>query len=266
MEITRGSRIALALLLGACAGGEEASPEPNTPPIADAGLDLDGVTGIAVQLDGSGSDDADGDTLAFSWTFDGVPDLSTATLQDADSSAARFVPDVRGTYVVRLTVDDGAATAEDTVTVVVAQACRNYSVGGEIDPVRECVVSGELCYPDAPESNVGYCAAGDGCGFADQTGCAGTETCHPAGILSLDNTNATLCLAAGAGGQMAACWTMYDCAPGYMCIYEGGSGTTVCLRYCDPSGAACPGGRTCYDLAASLPSAVRPSFGVGACL
>ena len=45
----------------------------NTPPVADAGPDQLAAAGDLVQLDGSGSADVDGDPLAMSWSFIGMP-------------------------------------------------------------------------------------------------------------------------------------------------------------------------------------------------
>ena len=50
----------------------------NTSPVAEAGPDQTVVAGNAVQLDGSASSDADGDALAFDWSFRDVPPGSGA--------------------------------------------------------------------------------------------------------------------------------------------------------------------------------------------
>jgi len=86
---------------------------PNTAPTADAGADqsFDCVVRSAdVSLDGSGSSDADGDDLTYSWTLGGT-EVST----DASFSATLG----GGTHTYTLTVSDGTASASDDVTVTV---------------------------------------------------------------------------------------------------------------------------------------------------
>lgn len=91
---------------------------PNQPPTANAGADQTVRTGSVVQLDGSASSDPDGDTLTFSWTFLARPAGSTATLTGANTDRPTFTADVRGDYVLELTVDDGrGGTATDQVTI-----------------------------------------------------------------------------------------------------------------------------------------------------
>ncbi len=99
-----------------------ASSGANTPPVADAGDDQEVRLGDTVTLDGSGSYDADGDSLLYYWVFDSVP--ADSALTDADIAASTttspsFTPDVDGTYVLWLGLTDGTDTALDSVTVVV---------------------------------------------------------------------------------------------------------------------------------------------------
>ncbi|HEY9422978.1 MAG TPA: PKD domain-containing protein, partial [Thermoanaerobaculia bacterium] len=91
----------------------------NVPPVAIAGPDQAIVlVGTTVQLDGSGSYDADGDPLTYEWMFLTRPEGSLAELGDSSAPDPTFVPDVYGDYVLRLVVTDifGAAN-EDLVTV-----------------------------------------------------------------------------------------------------------------------------------------------------
>ncbi len=100
---------------------KEDEPEiPGGPPVADAGPDLDGTVGSSVTLDGSGSSDPDGDNLSYVWSITTSPSGSSASVSNATSATASFVPDVAGTYTVQLSVDDGnydPVTDEATVTV-----------------------------------------------------------------------------------------------------------------------------------------------------
>ena len=90
----------------------------NVAPLADAGPDQTVLVGETVALDGSASSDADGDPLTYLWTFTSLPTGSTATLSDATLVNPTFVPDLAGTYVVQLIVNDGTEdSAPDTVSI-----------------------------------------------------------------------------------------------------------------------------------------------------
>ena len=94
----------------------------NTPPVADAGPDQTVELGDTVALDGTGSSDADGDALTYSWTLDSAPSdsgMDDEDLVDADTDSATFTPDVEGEYVLTLTVSDGTDSSTDTVTITV---------------------------------------------------------------------------------------------------------------------------------------------------
>ena len=94
----------------------------NTAPIADAGNDANATVGDTVAVDGSNSSDPDGDALTFRWVFGSKPAASALAytdIVDRKTANASFVPDVAGTYVLRLTVDDGALNHADTVVVTV---------------------------------------------------------------------------------------------------------------------------------------------------
>ncbi len=94
---------------------------PNTPPVANAGANrtvyVDSVRPVA--LDGSASDDADGDPLTYSWTIT-APAGSMAELTGATTATPSLRPDGAGTYEVQLIVNDGKIdSAPDTVSVFV---------------------------------------------------------------------------------------------------------------------------------------------------
>lgn len=92
----------------------------NTKPVADAGQDQTVVVGETVQLDGSGSTDADGDSLTYQWSLATKPENSTSTITNPTAQKPSFVPDRAGLYVVQLIVTDGATDSEpDTVSITV---------------------------------------------------------------------------------------------------------------------------------------------------
>ena len=95
----------------------------NSAPAADAGPDQNVDTGVKVTLDGSASTDADGDALSYHWSFVSIPGSSTTSLTNTTSATPAFTPDVDGTYIVELIVNDGAVdSAADRVKVIATTA------------------------------------------------------------------------------------------------------------------------------------------------
>ncbi len=87
----------------------------NYAPTANAGDDfeamVDEITGdVSVTLDGSGSNDIDGDVLTYSWLLDGVEVSTDATFYHTLTV---------GVYTFSLTVSDGELTDSDDVIVTV---------------------------------------------------------------------------------------------------------------------------------------------------
>lgn len=95
------------------------TPPVNTPPVANAGPDQQAYIGNTLTLDGSGSSDADGDSLTYQWTILS-PANSIATLSDATSVMPKITIEEHGVYVIQLIVNDGEEdSAPDTVQLVV---------------------------------------------------------------------------------------------------------------------------------------------------
>ena len=90
----------------------------NQPPIANAGANQTVWKNDTVQLDGRSSSDADGDILAYQWSFTSKPDGSNSTLLNASAENPSFLVDVAGTYIVQLIVADGTTISQpDTVVI-----------------------------------------------------------------------------------------------------------------------------------------------------
>lgn len=90
--------------------------DPNETPVADAGFDVEIVTGDLVALNASESYD-DGDIVIYAWAFE--YDGETITLY---GEMVEFTFDIAGTYVVTLTVEDAEGkTDEDTMTITVEE-------------------------------------------------------------------------------------------------------------------------------------------------
>ena len=94
--------------------------EVNTAPVARAGRDLQVEVQDSVLLDGSGSSDAEGGELIFSWVqLEGPP----LTIQDASLVQATVVPEEVGEYAFRLTViDGGGLSASDEMRLLVQRS------------------------------------------------------------------------------------------------------------------------------------------------
>lgn len=74
-------------------------------------------------LNGSGSTDADGNTLTYTWSFTSTPGGSTAALSNATVSNPTFTADMDGAYVLTLVVNDGTVdSVADAVTITAATA------------------------------------------------------------------------------------------------------------------------------------------------
>jgi streptogramin lyase len=96
---------------------------PNVAPNANAGPDQNVFTGTIVQLDGNRSTDPDHgpEPLSYLWSFILKPAGSLLTDNDIvnrDIPNASFIPDVEGTYELKLTVSDGDLSSEDTLLIM----------------------------------------------------------------------------------------------------------------------------------------------------
>lgn len=108
-------------------------------PTANAGSDGGGTLGLAAVLDGSASQDPDGDPLSYHWKWvtkpvgSRVPEPGSGT-----NPQIGFVPDFEGVYVAELYVDDGFYSSEtDSVSITI---------------VPGTGVSGEACVPNGCQS------------------------------------------------------------------------------------------------------------------
>jgi len=104
----------------------------NSPPTADAGTDQVVAELTTVDLDGSASQDPDGDMLSFAWLQTAGPNV---TLSDANAEQPSFpAPDVAVPTVLtfQLTVDDGTDSAVDTVDITVQEGLSQVTVAGTV--------------------------------------------------------------------------------------------------------------------------------------
>jgi hypothetical protein len=83
----------------------------NQTPLADAGNDVEVVTGSVIALDGTKSSDPEKESLTYLWTLVSKPDGSNLTIPESSKSKPVIQPDVAGEYLIQLTVSDGANTS-----------------------------------------------------------------------------------------------------------------------------------------------------------
>lgn len=90
----------------------------NIKPVANAGTSQSVVVGDTVTLDGSGSSDANGDNLTYNWSLTSIPAGSASAIEDPTAMTTSFVPDLPGTYVVQLIVNDGYLNSDPSTIQV----------------------------------------------------------------------------------------------------------------------------------------------------
>jgi predicted aspartyl protease len=90
----------------------------NSSPVANAGADQNVLAGTTVFLNANGSSDADGDGLLYTWSFVSRPTGSSATFDSDSVENPSFTPDLNGSYVISLVVNDGFEDgAPDNITI-----------------------------------------------------------------------------------------------------------------------------------------------------
>jgi preprotein translocase subunit SecF len=99
----------------------------NLAPVANAGAIQSVVVG-PVTLDGSGSTDANNDTLTYKWVLLAKPIGSAAALSSTTSAKPTFTADLAGVYVASLVVNDGKLNSEVVTTTVTAAVANSAPV------------------------------------------------------------------------------------------------------------------------------------------
>jgi PKD repeat protein len=100
----------------------------NRPPVANAGPNQSGTTGVALTFNGTGSSDPDGTITSYTWSFGDGTTGTGAVVSHAYATS--------GTYTVTLTVrdDDNAQTSDTAVATITAPSGGTWAkaIGGDI--------------------------------------------------------------------------------------------------------------------------------------
>lgn len=160
--------------------------EINSPPTADAGADVTGPEGSAIELAGSVSDADPADAPTAAWN---VTEGSPCSFADPTAATTTITCDYDGTFTATLTADDGTATASDSVTVTVTNAAPVIgTVTGPVDPVpvgTEISVSAPFADPGTDDTHACTIDWGDGTTTPPSPAtspCAGSHTYAGPGI------------------------------------------------------------------------------------
>ncbi len=143
------------ITLGACGGGGGVGggggggggAAVNNRPTALAGASQSLRAGTVAVLDGSASNDTDGDTLTYRWAFTARPATSAAVLSADSVARPTFLVDVAGRYTVQLIVSDGRVDSAPVPVTIDAIAsglppgyvlawADEFDVDGLPDPAR----------------------------------------------------------------------------------------------------------------------------------
>ena len=129
--------IGISMILAACGGGGGGSESASSPTfnlVPKAGADRKSAIGYAAVLNGSESTVLSssggtlvGETLAFEWRLVEKPtssSISTADIQNANASSAKFTPDVEGVYKFQLIVSLKGVSKSDEVSITVAKSSK----------------------------------------------------------------------------------------------------------------------------------------------
>ena len=93
----------------------------NNAPVANAGADQNVETNTLVTLDGSASNDTDGDLITYLWKIESKPEASMiSAITDNTSIMPTFTPDVDGVYEISLTVNDKKLDSSADIVVITA--------------------------------------------------------------------------------------------------------------------------------------------------
>jgi N-acetylneuraminic acid mutarotase len=134
----------------------------NAPPVANAGLDQTVHMGAAVNLNGSGSSDPDGNLpLTYKWRFVSKPPGSAATLSNDTAVSPSFVADVLSIepWILELVVTDSLGLPSAPATVRISTA--NSAPVADAGPDQAVTLVGTTVYLGTDPNRQSYDPDGD---------------------------------------------------------------------------------------------------------
>lgn len=195
VSVKRLLSLCFLIFIASCSGGGDdgggSGGSTNTAPVANAGADQTLSQLTQVTVDGGASSDAETATaqLQFSWSFVSVPALSLRTnidISGANSVSASFIPDVPGTYVLQLIVNDGTLdSSPDNVSITVNDSNASTQIAAALTQSVTTIDGAVVTYIIPAIGN-------DAAGFTLQADNAG-----PAIFIAVDPTTTTPVLQAG---------------------------------------------------------------------
>ncbi|WP_169302497.1 PKD domain-containing protein [Halorientalis salina] len=159
-EVERNTTLSFELTVSDGNGGldtdrVEITVEPvNESPIAEAGPDQRVDESSTVQLDGSGSNDPEGNSLSYSWRQISGP---SAEIDDRESAEPVIrVPNVDNerTLLIEVTVDDGSGGLDSDTVRIVASPVRNSTTQTEISGRSEVSGNAAVDSENTPRDTV----------------------------------------------------------------------------------------------------------------
>jgi hypothetical protein len=160
----------------------------NDAPIAHAGQDQTVFVGQLVTLDGSLSQDLEGNALSYWWVLASTPSGSFASLSNPGSVQATFTPDKPGQYQVQLTVNDGALDSAPAAVRITANS-RMVTVpnvaGLALTDAKAAILAANLSVGPISESHHESVAAGQVVRQTPSAGAAAEEGSPVSLVVSL---------------------------------------------------------------------------------
>jgi len=124
--------------------------EVNAKPVARATENLDAITGESIRIDASLSSDADSNPLTYQWKIITIPGSSQISINNSTLRELDFTPDVEGTFVFELIVNDGF---EDSLPLYITVQATTKNIIPFANPgIGGVTETGQLVALDATKS------------------------------------------------------------------------------------------------------------------
>lgn len=121
----------------------------NSVPTAVAGEDQAALVGDTITLNGSASNDVDGDALTYAWAITTAPQGSATILTASNTITPELLIDQLGTYVVQLVVNDGMlSSTPDSLIITTGNSAPIANAG-----LDQSISVGEIFFLDGSNSS-----------------------------------------------------------------------------------------------------------------